>query len=808
MLQEVGNMRVYELAKKLQVSSKEVLAFLATEKHIVSSHMAILSDEQTALVEKKFSKVSSTKKSDVEEQKQARLKDEAISDKVKKKHEVEFVEKQGQVKRSSGDREESQVDKKEADVVRERASIAVESVKQQVGPRQRHEAPKAQQTMKRRVDLVVDREREDDDVEGIDKSVLKFFQQGKIKLPGDLGITLGAPRRRKRRSANRHRAAQQDEVEQSKHVTEVTVDRSMPLFEVAEFLGKSTGELVTALLKKGMVCNRNYLLSEEDIKSLATHFGIDVLESSKQEDLSFLERKLEAAKGHNGVTRWPVVVVMGHVDHGKTTLLDYIRKMNVAAQEKGGITQHISAYEVESKHGKMVFLDTPGHEAFSYLRQHGARITDVAIIVIAADDGMKPQTLEAIRHAREAGVEIVVAINKIDKATTTAIEHVKRQLAEQDLLPEDWGGATVCVPISAKTGQGIDELLEMITLQTQLMDLKGYPENPARAYVLESRLEKGYGSVATVICTEGTIKPGDHFVCGHTTGKVRLLINARGERIKEAGPSMPVNIVGFNDFPPSGEWLRVVSAEEYLKARASLSKGISAANQEQQSMQLDPSMTLASFPSEKEQALKLVIKVDTRGSKEAIVRLMQKLMPLSKEVKCPLVIVSLHVGEVSENDVEVALNTGAQVIAFQVGAEKNAQLLAKEKGIEIQRYHVIYHFIEYLEKELEKRRKIEFVWKKVGEAVVRKVFPIKGGAEAIAGCYLREGTCTRKSKVACLRGNKVVGEGMITSLERDKKSVKEVNAGYEFGFLTDAFHGWQQDDVVHCFVQVEEKEAR
>ena len=341
---------------------------------------------------------------------------------------------------------------------------------------------------------------------------------------------------------------------EKKEIKQISIEQPMPLFEVAKKMGKSDGDLIYVLLKSGSACNRNFVLPVETIKTLGLSFGIqvDVLDTSGS-----VEKFLSTSA--NGITRWPIVVVMGHVDHGKTTLLDYLRNKNVAEKEKGGITQHLGAYEVDSKHGKIVFLDTPGHEAFSYLRSRGSRVTDIAILIVAAEDGVKPQTVEAIKHAKDSGVPIIVAINKIDKLSKTelasALQNVYRELADNNVLVEDWGGEVISIPISAQTGAGVNELLEMIVLQSEMLDLKADPKAPAQAFVLESNLEKGLGPVATVICLEGTLKRGDYFSCGNSTGKVRVLINSAGDRINQAGPAVPVTVVGFDNFAEMGGWL-------------------------------------------------------------------------------------------------------------------------------------------------------------------------------------------------------------------------------------------------------------
>jgi|SaaInlLV_10m_DNA_2_1039722.scaffolds.fasta_scaffold00046_44 translation initiation factor IF-2 len=577
-------------------------------------------------------------------------------------------------------------------------------------------------------------------------------------------------------------------------VTEIEIKGEMPLFKVANLIGRPSGELVLALLKKGMMCNCNHILSVATITSLAHHFGIEVIVPEKK---SKSVEKIIATK--NFITRWPIVVVMGHVDHGKTTLLDFVRKMNTAAREKGGITQHLGAYEVDSVHGKIVFLDTPGHEAFSYMRERGARVTDLAVLVIAADDGIKPQTIEAIKHAREADVPILVAINKIDKLQSTAgIETVKRQLAQHDLLPEDWGGDIICVPISAKTGEGVGELLEMIVLQSQMLELKADPNVAAKAFVLESKVETGHGPVATVICRNGTIEVGDYFICGSSTGKVRLLINSFGERVAKAGPAIPVQVVGFDNFVSLGDWLNVVSVEEYSKAKSNKRSGSAGSL-------ISGFSEGADVGSEEKVVVPLLVKTDTQGSQEAVWGEIKKINKTLSKIGSFKIVQSV-IGDISEGDVEFAENVGALIVGLHVKTERNALSLSKSMRIDIYSYQIIYKMAEDLEELLRSKEKEIIITKKVGEAVVRKTFALKGN-KVIAGCYVNDGVISRNNKVLCLRDEQECGTGKITSLQRNKKVVKEVHAGHECGFICENFNDWQEGDIVHCFIEEKKKQS-
>ncbi|MCF7799561.1 translation initiation factor IF-2 [Candidatus Babeliales bacterium] len=576
-------------------------------------------------------------------------------------------------------------------------------------------------------------------------------------------------------------------------ITEIKIESPLPLFRVAEVMGKSAGDLIMNLLKQGMACNRNYILSTDIIKSLGNQFGINVIVKDKnliKEAEKIIEK--EEKTGHE-LTRWPIVVVMGHVDHGKTTLLDFIRKQNTAAKEKGGITQHLGAYQVSSNHGDIVFLDTPGHEAFSFLRSRGTKITDIAILVVAVDDGVKPQTIEAIKHAKASNVPIIVAANKIDKVESSAyLQTLKRQLAEQDLMVEDWGGDVVCVPISAKTGMGVNELLEIVVLQAQMMDLKADPKLPAKAFILESNIEKGYGPVATVICQDGSIKKGDFFVCGNATGKVRLLINSLGEKINQAGPSVPVKVVGFDSFAEIGDQLRVVNSREYFNFKNKKEARITTALASTQFQSLD---FLDKSPKKQ---LNLIIKTDTRGSKEAIENSVIKLSNKMKKGYPEINLIQVGIGDISEKDVELSITTNSILLGLHVKVEKNAILFAKDKAVNIKLFDIIYKLIDYVIEQLEKDRETKIVYKKVAELVVRRVFNIKK-IGTVAGCYVKEGVVSKGDKVVCVRNNKEIGEGKITSLQRETKTVKEVHAGFECGFVCEGFNDWLENDTVMVY---------
>lgn len=577
---------------------------------------------------------------------------------------------------------------------------------------------------------------------------------------------------------------QSDKAKQAASTSENSlVIEQMSVGAFAEKTKKSVTDVIVNLLKWGVVATRNQIISDSVVKRLADHYEIIGIKPTTAQEV--VEKEKKSTSGGILKARPPVVVVVGHVDHGKTTLLDYIRKTRVALKEKGGITQHLGAYEATTPHGNIVFLDTPGHEAFSKIRQRGIKVADLVILVVAADDGVMPQTVEAIKYARSLAVPIVVAMNKIDKADSARMEIVKRQLNQYGITVEDWGGDVVCVPISAKFGTGVDQLLEMLSLQAEMMELRAETNVPATGYILESSLEKGRGSVATVITQTGVLKIGDYFSCGKTSGHVSSLVDSYGQRAKEGFPSIPVQIAGFDDRPEAGDFFEVIPKDEYLKIKSSG----------------DDKQSLAGKHFVYKDGINLLVKADNHSSLEAVVEGIDK---LSKKLKKGFNILRHAVGDVGEGDIEFAYNTGARIICFNVKAEANAQSLAERRKISILHYGIIYKLLEDLDAIAESAKEIEVVRTKIGEASVLRVFDIKK-IGVIAGSIIRDGRFTRDGFVTIWRGKTKVGEGKISSLQRDKKTVKEVFTGFECAFMVNGFVDWMVDDRVECFIDIPKK---
>ncbi len=573
--------------------------------------------------------------------------------------------------------------------------------------------------------------------------------------------------------------------EKEKEPEDSIVLSSMSVAEIAQKAHKQVSEVIITLLKQGIVVTKNQLLPEKIVAQLAHIYGLKVVEKPSQAPKETSRGPLApAVQEGRWQERLPIVVVIGHVDHGKTTLLDFIRKTRVAAKEKGGITQHLGAYEVRTEQGGVVFLDTPGHEAFSLMRARGIKVADIAILIVAADDGVMPQTLDAIRLAQAVELPIIVAINKVDKATPAQIETVKRQLAQVDLVPEEWGGTTVCMPISAKVGTGVSELLEVIVLQAQLMDLKANMSIPARGYVLESKLEKGRGPVATVICHHGILKIGDYFVSGTRQGKVSSLVDSYGKRVTEVGPSTPVQVAGFSELPHAGDPFEVV-AQESLKRRTATQTVESRAE----------TLLKKTFDGE---AIRLIIKSDNASSKEALINAIEK---LSAKAPKKFVVVHAAVGDITESDVLFASDTQSSIYGFHVKTQPSATAALQRHPVAIKHFDIIYKLLEELEAIAEAGRPVVTVTKKVGEATVIKVFDIKNIGK-IAGAQVKSGRFVKDGKVIVWRGKQKIGEGPIKGLQRERKPVKEVHTGFEFAFSAEGFDAWEVDDRVECFQEV------
>jgi translation initiation factor IF-2 len=580
----------------------------------------------------------------------------------------------------------------------------------------------------------------------------------------------------------------------------ITLAEGMTVKDLADRLDVKVKDVLKKLLEKRLMMTINSTVDQDTATALAREFGAEVQMRSFEEEL--VEHQKEVSDTRDLVERAPVVTVMGHVDHGKTTLLDAIRETRVAEREAGGITQHIGAYTVDVNKRKVVFLDTPGHEAFTMMRARGARVTDVVILVVAADDGVMPQTREAIDHARAANVPILVAINKIDKPEANP-DRVKKELADLGLMPEEWGGQTVTVAVSAKKRQNIDGLLEMILLVTELSELKANPKRDASGTVLEAKLDRGRGSVATVLVQDGSLHVGDTFIAGPIVSRVRALIDDRGRSVKSAGPATPVEVLGLEGIPTPGDTFQVIN--DQAKARQ-----IAVYRQLQAKEKLlarQPRLTLESLKQAvAEGAIKelpLVIKADVGGSAEVLADTLQKLSDEQVKIR----IIRAGVGAINESDVLLASASNAIIIGFSVRPDRNAADLAEREGVDVRLHSVIYNVTDEMRKAMEGMLEPTFKEVRLGQAEVRQIFKVpKVGT--VAGCMVVDGIIKRSggAQARLLRDHKVVHEGALGSLKRFKDDVAEVKTGFECGTSFERFNDLKIGDVIEVFV-VEKIEA-
>ena len=585
--------------------------------------------------------------------------------------------------------------------------------------------------------------------------------------------------------------------EKKEEVKEITLPEKMTIRELAEKMKMQPSVIVKKLFMEGIMVTVNHEIDFEKAQEIALDYDI-IAEPEEKVDVIGELLKDEEDDESTLVPRPPVVCVMGHVDHGKTSLLDCIRKTHVTDKEAGGITQHIGAYMVDINGQKITFLDTPGHEAFTAMRMRGANATDIAVLVVAADDGVMPQTIEAINHAKAAGVEIIVAINKIDKPSAN-VERVKQELSEYELIPEDWGGSTIFVPVSAHTGEGIDTLLEMILLTAEVAELKANPDRRARGLVIEAKLDKGKGSVATILVQKGTLHVGDFIAAGACSGKVRAMIDDKGRKVKEAGPSTPVEILGLNDVPNAGEILVVTENDKEAKhfAATFVSENKNRLLEETKyKMSLDDLFSQIQAGNRKE--LPIIVKADVQGSVEAV---KQSLVKLSND---EVVVKVIHggVGAINESDVSLASASNAIIIGFNVRPDATAKSIAEQEGVDLRLYRVIYQAIEDVEAAMKGMLDPVYEEKVIGHAEIRQIFKASGVGN-IAGSYVTDGIFQRNCKVRISREGEQIYEGELASLKRFKDDVKEVKAGYECGLVFEGFNDIKEEDQVEAYIMVE-----
>jgi translation initiation factor IF-2 len=622
-------------------------------------------------------------------------------------------------------------------------------------------------------------------------------KRGGAKTRGDVGIAQGwrAPGKNK---GNRHKEAESQHAFSAPTepiVHEVLVPETISVADLAHKMAVKAAEVIKTLMKMGMMVTINQVLDQETAMIVVEEMGHIAKAAEANDPEAFLE---DAAHVEAVLEpRPPVVTVMGHVDHGKTSLLDYIRRTRVASGEAGGITQHIGAYHVETPRGMLTFLDTPGHEAFTAMRARGAKATDVVILVVAADDGVMPQTIEAVHHAKAAKVPLVVAVTKVDKPSANP-ERVRQELVAQEVVPEDWGGDTMFVEVSAKTGQGVDSLLEAVLLQAEVLELQAPKDAPAKGLVIEGRLDKGRGPVATVLVQSGTLNRGDTLLVGSVYGRVRAMLDENGKEVKDAGPSIPVEILGLSDVPNAGEEAIVLNDERKAREIALFRQGkfrdVKLARQQAAKLE----NMLEQMTEGEVKTLALIIKSDVQGSYEALSTSLQKLS--TDEVKVNI----LHtgVGAITESDINLAAASKAVVIGFNVRADANARKLAETSGVDVRYYNIIYEAVDEVRAALTGMLSPEHKESVIGLVEIRQVFRISK-IGAIAGCYVLDGMVKRGASVRVLRNHVVIHDGELDSLKRFKDDVKEVRAGFECGLSIKNFNEINEGDQLEVYEMVE-----
>ena len=780
--------RLKELAADFGVAPKEISEIIGKFGEKPKSNSQVLTDTELNQV---FEVMTQTHQISSLEQVFA----QAMSKAQEKKPE----EKKAEAKKPEADKK-PQPSKPEA---------KAEAPKQEAPKAQEKKADKPKEPERKRERRVVDTSavqvnsaRFDDHADSLVSERVQNYQGGKQRIGGGKGKQQNKKDNKFRGNKSRNEEQEkmrrlQMEVARKAPVT-VKIPEEITVGELASRMKKTAGEVIKLLMKNGVMAAINQTIDYDTAEFVATELGCKV---EKEVTVTIEEQIIDdhVDTAEELQTRAPVVVVMGHVDHGKTSLLDAIRKTSVTAGEAGGITQHIGAYTVDVNGNSITFLDTPGHAAFTSMRARGAMCTDIAILVVAADDGIMPQTIESINHAKAAKVPIIVAINKMDKPTANP-DKIKEQLTKYDLIPEEWGGDTVICPISAKTGMGLDNLLEMVILTAEMQELKANPNRRGKGTVIEARLDKSRGPIATLLVQNGTLKQGDIIIAGTAVGRVRVMTNDKGRTVKTAGPSQPVEITGLADVPTPGDEFDAVTdermARELVEQRRQAEKD--AAAKLQQKVTLDNLFARMQEGEMKE--LPLIVKADVQGSAEAVKASLEKIS--NEEVRVR--VIHTGVGAVNESDVLLASTSGAIIVGFNVRADAGAQASISRSNVDIRYYRVIYDAINEIEAAMKGMLAPKYEEVVIGHAEVRMTYKVSA-IGTIAGCMVKDGKVTRDSQVRVLRDNIVIHEGEVGSLQRFKDAAKEVTAGYECGMSIVKFNDIREGDVFECFVMQEIK---
>ena len=785
--------RLKELAADFGVAPKEISEIIGKFGEKPKSNSQVLTDTELNQV---FEVMTQTHQISSLEQVFAQAPSKGQE---KKSEEKKAEEKKPEAKKPEADKK-PQASKPEA---------KAEAPKQEAPKAQEKKADKPKEPERKRERRVVDTSavqvnsaRFDDHADSLVSERVQNYQGGKQRIGGGKGKQQNKKDNKFRGNKSRNEEQEkmrrlQMEVARKAPVT-VKIPEEITVGELASRMKKTAGEVIKLLMKNGVMAAINQTIDYDTAEFVATELGCKV---EKEVTVTIEEQIIDdhVDTAEELQTRAPVVVVMGHVDHGKTSLLDAIRKTSVTAGEAGGITQHIGAYTVDVNGNSITFLDTPGHAAFTSMRARGAMCTDIAILVVAADDGIMPQTIESINHAKAAKVPIIVAINKMDKPTANP-DKIKEQLTKYDLIPEEWGGDTIICPISAKTGLGLDNLLEMVVLTAEVQDLKANPNRRGKGTVIEARLDKSRGPIATLLVQNGTLKQGDIIIAGTAVGRVRVMTNDKGRTVKAAGPSQPVEITGLADVPTPGDEFDAVTdermARELVEQRRQAEKD--AAAKLQQKVTLDNLFARMQEGEMKE--LPLIVKADVQGSAEAVKASLEKIS--NEEVRVR--VIHTGVGAVNESDVLLASTSGAIIVGFNVRADAGAQASIARSNVDIRYYRVIYDAINEIEAAMKGMLAPKYEEVVIGHAEVRMTYKVSA-IGTIAGCMVKDGKVTRDSQVRVLRDNIVIHEGEVGSLQRFKDAAKEVTAGYECGMSIVKFNDIREGDVFECFVMQEIK---
>ena len=763
-------MRIYEYAKQRNVSSKEVIAKLKELNINVSNHMVTIDEETIKKLDNIYDK---EKKGNAQQHGSSQQSARNKQPRDRKQKRAKDQRHQAKTRAGRGDFVRSQTN----DFDHEDDTLP-KKVKVKSAPKIR-EGKKGTQELQSKENKVF--------------SKVKSKQKQRGPQRGRKGRT-----KTKEAKQQPQQPAAVQQPKKKELPEKITYSESLTVAELAKKLNREPSEIIKKLLMLGVMATINQDLDKDAIELICADYGVEV-EEEVQVDITDLEIYFTEDKEEDLVERPPVVTIMGHVDHGKTTLLDAIRHSKVTEGEAGGITQHIGAYQVVVNDKKITFLDTPGHEAFTTMRARGAKVTDICVLVVAADDGVMPQTVEAINHAKAAEVPIIVAVNKIDKDTANP-ERVMQELTEHGLIPEDWGGDTIFVPISALKKQGIDQLLEMILLVSEMEELKANPNRKAVGTVIEAKLDRGRGPVATLLVQNGTLKVGDPIVAGNTFGRIRAMSDDMGRRVKEAGPSTPIEVTGLNEVPQAGDRFVIFDDEKTARqiGEARAQQALQAQRKEKSRISLENLFETLKQGEMKE--LNIVLKADVQGTLEAVAAALQKIDVEGVKVN----LIHTGVGAINESDVNLAAASNAVVIGFNVRPDNIAKQTAESEKVDIRLHRVIYKLIEEIEAAMKGLLDPEYEEKVIGQAEVRQIFKVSK-VGTIAGSYVVEGKITRTSGVRVIRDGVVIHEGEIADLKRFKDDVKEVNQGYECGITIKNYNDIKEGDIIEAFVMEEVK---